>query len=96
MTVGAAPATRLDFACEDGGRAFSDSRPDPERLERIARATNGKSVTPDAVSSLPLPPATEVMVERTAAALVPPWIWSLAAALALGAHWLLRRRAGLA
>jgi uncharacterized membrane protein len=96
MTVGAAPATRLDFACEDGGRAFADSRPDPERLERIARATDGKSVTPDAVSALPLPPATEVMVERTAAALVPPWIWSLAAALALGAHWLLRRRAGLA
>jgi uncharacterized membrane protein len=96
MAVGAAPATRLDFACEDGGRAFADSRPDPARLERIARATGGKSVTADAAAELPLPAATEVTVERTAAALVPPWVWSLAAALALGAHWLVRRRAGLA
>lgn len=96
MRVGEAPPTRLDFACEDGGRAFADSRPDPERLERIARATGGKSVTPADVDDLPLPDATEIMVERRSSALVPPWIWSLAAALALGAHWLLRRRAGLA
>ncbi len=96
MRVGAAPPTRLDFACEDGGRAFADSRPDPGRLERIARATGGKSVSPADVAELPLPDPTEVMVERRASALVPPWVWSLAAALALGAHWLLRRRAGLA
>jgi uncharacterized membrane protein len=96
MRFGAAPPTRLDFACEDGGRAFADSRPDPARLERIARATGGKSVTPEEIADLPLPAATEVMVERRAAALLPPWIWSLAAAVALGAHWLLRRRAGLA
>ena len=96
MRVGAAPPTRLDFACEDGGLAFADSRPDPRRLERIARATGGRSVSPDDVSDLPLPPATEAMVERRAAALLPPWLWSLAAALMLGAHWLVRRRAGLA
>ncbi|HTQ05134.1 MAG TPA: glutamine amidotransferase [Polyangiaceae bacterium] len=96
MRVGAAPPTRLDFACEDGGRAYADSRPDPGRLERIARATGGKSVRPVDVGDLPLPDPTEIMVERRASALVPPWIWSLGAALALGAHWLLRRRAGLA
>lgn len=96
MRVGAAPPTRLDFACEDGGRAFADSRPDPERLVRIARVTGGKSVSPADVGDLPLPDPTEVMVERRASALVPPWVWSLAAALTLGAHWLLRRRAGLA
>lgn len=96
MRVGAAPPTRLDFACEDGGRAFADSRPDAERLERIARATGGKSVTPADLADLPLPDPTEVMVERRASALVPPWVWSLVAALALGVHWLLRRRAGLA
>jgi uncharacterized membrane protein len=96
MTVGAAPPTRLDFACEDGGRAFADSRPDPERLERIARSTGGQSVTPAGLGSLRLPEATEVMVERSAVALLPPWVWSLAAALTLGAHWVLRRRAGLA
>jgi hypothetical protein len=53
-------------------------------------------VTADAVTKLPLPAAAEVMVERSAVALVPPWVWSLCAALALGAHWLVRRRAGLA
>ena len=96
MRVGAAPPTRLDFACEDGGRAFADSRPDPARLLAIARATGGQSVTADAVAELPLPPASEVLVERRASALLPPWAWSLAAALFLGAHWLVRRRAGLA
>jgi uncharacterized membrane protein len=96
MRIGAAPPTRLDFACEDGGRAFADSRPDPARLVRIARATGGKSVLPADLGDLPLPDATEVMVERHTSPVVPPWVWSLAAALALGAHWLVRRRAGLA
>jgi uncharacterized membrane protein len=96
MRVGAAPPTRLDFACEDGGRAFADSRPDAARLERIARATGGKSVTPDGIGSLPLPAAAEVLVERRASALLPPWAWALAAAVLLGAHWVVRRRAGLA
>jgi hypothetical protein len=96
MRVGDAPPTRFDFACEDGGRAYADSRPDPARLTRVAKATGGVSVTPDAVSELPLPESAEILVERRTAALVPPWFWSLGAALALGAHWLLRRRAGLA
>jgi hypothetical protein len=96
MRLGAAPPTRLDFACEDGGRAYADSRPDPARLVRIARATGGKSVTADEIAELPQPSATEVMVERRASALLPPWVWALAAAVTLGAHWLLRRRAGLA
>jgi len=95
MRVGAAPPTRLDFACEAGGRAFADSRPDPERLSRIARALGGKSVTPDSLSSLPLPQALEVTVERHSSPLLPPWIWALGAALSLGGHWVVRRRAGL-
>jgi len=96
MRVGAAPPTRLDFACEDGGRAFADSRPDAARLIRIARAAGGKSVGADAVGDLPLPPTSEVLVERRSSPLLPPWAWSLAAALLLGAHWVVRRRAGLA
>jgi uncharacterized membrane protein len=95
MRVGAAPPTRLDFACEAGGRALADSRPDPDRLSRIARASGGKSVSADAAPDLPLPAAAEVTIERRTSPLLPPWVWSLAAALSLGAHWVVRRRAGL-
>jgi len=95
VTVGRAPPARLDFACEKGGEAWSDSRPDPERLERIASVTGGKSVTPDDVKDLPLPSATRIAAERHVAQVLPPWAWTLLAALALGAHWLTRRRGGL-
>jgi hypothetical protein len=95
LSVGAAPPLRFDFACEAGGGAFADSRPDPERLARIARASDGKSVAPDGVSSLPEPPAIEITLERHASPLLPPWAWTLAAAVSLGAHWIFRRQRGL-
>jgi hypothetical protein len=93
--VGEAPPTRFDFACERGGEAFSDSRPDRERLERIARASGGVLVDPPNLTALPTPPPTEVAAEREVLPLLPPWVWALCASAALGAHWLLRRRAGL-
>jgi uncharacterized membrane protein len=96
LRVGASPPLRFDFACEEGGVAFADSRPDPARLERIARVTDGKSVAADATIELPEPRATEVTVERRFTPLLPPWAWTLAAALALGAHWVVRRQRGLA
>jgi uncharacterized membrane protein len=94
--IGAAPPTRHDFACELGGEAWSDSRPDPERLERISAATRGRSVAVDALAQLPLPDPTEVAAERHVTPILPPWVWALSAAFALGAHWLVRRRGGLA
>jgi hypothetical protein len=94
--IGAAPPTRHDFACERGGEAWSDSRPDPERLEKISAATGGQSVAADALAQLPLPAPTEVAAERHVSPLLPPWIWALSAAFALGGHWFVRRRGGLA
>ncbi|WP_433927548.1 glutamine amidotransferase [Sorangium cellulosum] len=88
--------TRRDFACERGGDEWADPRPDVARLEAIARATGGASVLPAAAGSLPLPAATQVAAERHVAPLLPPWAWTLAAAVALGAHWIVRRRSGLA
>jgi uncharacterized membrane protein len=93
--IGAAPPTRYDFACEKGGSAWSDSRPDPERLAQIARATGGRAVTADNVRDLPLPGATEIAAERKTTPVLPTWLWTLAAAALLGVHWILRRRAGL-
>jgi hypothetical protein len=93
--IGKAPATRFDFACERGGAAWGDSRPDIDRLERIARASGGRAVFRDAIADLPLPPPTEVAVQREVVPLLPPWAWTLAAALALGWHFIERRRAGM-
>jgi hypothetical protein len=93
--VGAAPPTRFDFACERGGPAWSDSRPDPERLEKIAKASGAQSVTRANIDDLAVPDPTEVAAERSSTPLFPAWGWTLAATLALGAHWYARRRQGL-
>jgi uncharacterized membrane protein len=89
------PTTRRDFACERGGEEWADPRPDEARLEAIAKATGGTFVRASAAASLPLPEATQVASERQVAPLLPPWAWSLGAALLLGAHWIVRRRGGL-
>jgi uncharacterized membrane protein len=93
--IGAAPPTRFDFACERGGEAWSDSRPDPERLRRISDATAGQHVSAADVKSLPSPEAVRVAAERHVSPLLPPWAWALASATALGVHWVARRRGGL-
>jgi hypothetical protein len=95
VRVGQAPPTRFDFACERGGPAWSDSRPDPERLSRIAQATGGRAVTRANIADLPVPEPTEVAAERSSVPLLPAWVWTLAASLALGVHWYARRRQGL-
>jgi uncharacterized membrane protein len=95
VRIGEAPATRRDFGCERGGLAWADSRPDPDRLRVLAEASGGQAVAADDVASLPTAPLTEVVAERHVAPLLPVWAWTLAAALALGGHWLVRRQAGL-
>jgi hypothetical protein len=95
VRVGKAPPARLDFACEKGGDAWADSRPDPGRLARIASATGGRSVTVEGIDELPVPEATRIAAERHVTAVLPPWAWTVLAAIALGGHWLARRRAGL-
>lgn len=92
---GRGPTTRRDFACEKGGDEWADSRPDAERLRAISSATKGQFVLADEAGSLPLPEATQVATERHVAPLLPPWAWTLGAAVAVGAHWILRRRGGL-
>jgi uncharacterized membrane protein len=95
VSIGSAPPTRFDFACERGGPAFADSRPDPSLMERIARETSGVSLPAADVASLKTPPPTRVATERAVAALLPAWLWAMLAASALGAHWFARRRSGL-
>jgi uncharacterized membrane protein len=94
--VGKSPPTRFDFACERGGPAWSDTRPDAQRLERIAKLSGGRFVTRSGAGALPKPPPTEVATLREVTPIVPAWAWALVAASALGWHWIERRRAGLA
>ncbi|MCA9630415.1 MAG: hypothetical protein KC766_22245 [Myxococcales bacterium] len=93
--VGDAPATRQDFACEEGGEAWADSRPDPGRMQAIAEVTGGSSVALGRIQDLPRADATRLATERHVSAWLPAWLWSLLAALGLGVHWLVRRRSGL-
>ena len=95
VTVGAAPATRHDFGCEEGGEAFADSRPDPNHLAAIAAANTGRAVRADQVSQLPQPAVTQVTAERHAVPLLPVWVWTALAASVLGLHWISRRHSGL-
>lgn len=95
VRIGSAPPTRFDFACERGGAAFADSRPDPALLERLASATGGVSLPAADVSRLKAPPPTRVESQRVTAPLLPAWLWALLAACAIGGHWYARRRAGL-
>lgn len=92
---GKGPTTRRDFACEKGGDEWADTRPDADRLRVIAEATKGRYVLADEAGSLPLPAATQIASERHVAPVLPPWAWTLGAAVALGAHWIVRRRGGL-
>jgi len=73
-----------------------DEMTKPERLEAIAAATGGLAVGPDSIDRLPLPVATRVVAERRVEPFLAPWAWTALAAAALGAHWVARRRTGLA
>lgn len=96
LRVGAGATTRYDFACEVGGDEWADSRPDPDRLEALARATGGAFAMAAQGGSLPLPRPTVISAERHVTPLAPPWAWTTAAAMLLGIHWVARRRGGLA
>ncbi len=87
--------TRHDFACEGGGDEWADSRPDPKRLEALAKATRGAFAMAADAATLPLPRPTMISAERHVTPLAPPWVWTLSAAILLGVHWVARRRSGL-
>lgn len=95
LRVGDGEVTRFDFACETGGDEWADSRPAPALLERLAAATGGRAVDAAEAGALPLPKPTVVSAERRVTPVAPPWAWTLAATILLGAHWIARRRGGL-
>jgi hypothetical protein len=96
LRVGDSSTTRRDFACEGGGDEWADSRPDPERLRALAKATGGAFAFAGDAAAIPFPNPTVVNAERHVVPIAPPWLWSLVAAALLGAHWFTRRRSGLA
>lgn len=96
VQIGKAPPTRSVFACEEGGEAWADSRPDVPRLTRIAETTGGIAVRLDTLSSLPEPASTFVAARRKSSPLLPPWLWASFAALLMSVHWILRRAFGYA
>jgi uncharacterized membrane protein len=87
---------KRDFACELGGDEWADSRADTSRLEALAAAANGRAWRPADLVSVELPQATRVTAERSTHPVAPAWVWTLAAAVALGVSWVMRRKTGLA
>jgi uncharacterized membrane protein len=94
VRVGVAPPTRSVVACERGGDAWADSRPDPERLAAIARTTGGVAVDNEQVSGLPQVGSSFVSTHRQSRPLAPAWIWATLSVILLSAHWLIRRAVG--
>ncbi len=92
----AALATRTLGVCERGGEEWADPRPDPARLEALARATGGVVVRPDGLAKLPTPKVARISLERRVTPLLPTWAWAALAACLAGLHWFARRRSGLA
>ena len=92
--VEAGAQARLNFACEPGGSALADSRPDQKRLRKLAEISGGTYVTPTDISDLPVPPSYFVDETRTSAPAAPAWLWSVLAAAFLGAQWLAARSTG--
>jgi uncharacterized membrane protein len=96
IQVGSGSKTRRAFACEKGGPEWADPRPDTDRLQALAKASQGTFVYANDIEKIGLPPSTQINAERTVTPFVPPWVWTLSAALALGLHWIVRRKDGLA
>lgn len=93
--IDAGMAARIDFACEAGGIAMADSRPDPERLRHLTAATGGYAVAPKNIHELPVPGSIFVDESRTSRPIAPGWLLALIAAALLGATWLTTRRYGM-
>ncbi|MCH2110964.1 MAG: glutamine amidotransferase, partial [Polyangiaceae bacterium] len=91
--VGDGPATRLFFACEKGGAAFGETRPDLPRLRELAQARGGEFLEAGPIG-FPRPKAQSVVLAKTVDELLPAWIWSLLAGLFLSLSWWFRRSAG--
>lgn len=94
--VPSALATRALATCERGGDEWADPRPDRGKLEMLAKANGGVVVKPSDVASIPTAAAAIVSIERNVVPILPTWGWATLAAIALGLHWFVRRRGGLA
>ncbi len=94
VRVGAAPPSRTVIACEEGGEAWADSRPDAERLRSIAAATGGVSVFRDQIAEVPPVESSFVSAERVSHPVLSNWIWATLAVALMSIHWLIRRAQG--
>ena len=97
VRIGNAPPARFDFACERGGAAFADSRPDPGLLERISHETGGVSLrAADAANLIRTAAHARRQPAHRRAALAGVAVGILLGAAGIGAHGeYARRRAGL-
>lgn len=95
VRVGKSPPSRFVFACEVGGAAWADSRPDVERLERLSEVSGGKSVSIDRLDELPEPDAHLVIAKSSSSPILPDVAWATVAAVLAVFHIWLRRLGGL-
>jgi uncharacterized membrane protein len=95
VRLGTGPTTRRDFACEAGGDEWADTRPDLDRLRRLADETKGSFYYVDSVQEMALPKPAVISTERNVVPVAPAWAWAALGAVLLGVHWFIRRRSGL-
>lgn len=89
---GGFPAARMEFACEEAGGAFRDSRPGPLALRALSDELGTAHVRYDEVSALPRENSEARLQIASTTPLAPAWFWAILAGVALGVHWLVRRQ----
>jgi hypothetical protein len=87
--------THFYAIAEQGGQEWARTSPDRDKVEALAKAFSGTVTDAAHVDDWELHAEKVITLQQQITPIFSAWIYSLIAAIALGAHWLLRRQTRL-
>jgi hypothetical protein len=87
--------THFYAIAEQGGEEWARTSPDREKLAALAKAHAGTLTDAAHIDTWELHAEKVITLQKQIMPLFSAWIYSLIAAIGLGAHWILRRQASL-